>query len=78
MRDLHDVERRAGRAGKPAKKMPYEIRKFGSCTREQSKCVRVCKKQTTKCFSNKNVTKMKAMKQLQAIMASERKAHAKK
>ena len=47
--------------------MPYEVRTFGKCKFPQSKCMRVCKKQSTKCFSNKNMTREKAVRQLVAI-----------
>ena len=50
--------------------MPYEIRQFGVCKRQRSRCVRVCKLGTNKCYSNRNTTRDKAMKQVRAIRAS--------
>lgn len=45
----------------------YEIRKFGRCKTDKSRCYRVCKIGKTTCFTNKNISLAKAKNQMKAI-----------
>jgi hypothetical protein len=55
-----DAEKRVQRIGDKLNKMPYELKKTNSG-------FKVCKKNSTKCFSKKPLPRKRALKQLAAL-----------